>query len=107
MREALFVKQNSEKWQKYELMQTPDPDELAQRFISLTDDLAYAKTFYPQSETTAYLNGLTAHLHQSIYKNKKKSPTVLARSGNLNCLCCSKSMKNNCCVLFCLRLFLH
>ncbi len=72
MREALFVKQNSEKWQKYELMQTPGPDELAQRFISLTDDLAYAKTFYPQSKTTAYLNGLTARLHQSIYKNKKE-----------------------------------
>lgn len=72
MREALFVKQNSEKWHKYEQMQTPDPDELAQRFITLTDDLAYAKTFYPQSKTTAYLNGLTARLHQSIYKNKKE-----------------------------------
>jgi len=72
MREALFIKQNSEKWQKYEQMQTPDPDELAQRFISLTDDLAYAKTFYPQSKTTAYLNALTARLHQSIYKNKKE-----------------------------------
>lgn len=72
MREALFIKQNSAKWQKYEQLQTPDPDELAQRFISLTDDLAYAKTFYPQSKTTAYLNGLTARLHQSIYKNKKE-----------------------------------
>jgi uncharacterized membrane protein SpoIIM required for sporulation len=72
MREALFVKQNSEKWQKYEQLQTPDPDELAQRFIALTDDLAYAKTFYPQSKTTAYLNGLTSRLHQSIYKNKKE-----------------------------------
>ena len=73
MREALFIKQNSEKWQMYEQMQTQNPDELAQRFISLTDDLAYAKTFYPQSKTTAYLNGLTARLHQSIYKNKKES----------------------------------
>ena len=72
MREALFIKQNSEKWQQYEAMQTPDPDELAKRFINLTDDLAYAKTFYPQSKTTAYLNGLTARLHQSIYKNKKE-----------------------------------
>ncbi|MVN21204.1 stage II sporulation protein M [Mucilaginibacter arboris] len=72
MREALFIKQNSERWQKYEQMQTPDPDELAERFISLTDDLAYAKTFYPQSKTTAYLNGLTARLHQSIYQNKKE-----------------------------------
>ncbi|RYE25313.1 MAG: stage II sporulation protein M, partial [Sphingobacteriaceae bacterium] len=59
-------------WKQYEAMQTPDPDELAKRFISLIDDLAYAKTFYPQSKTTAYLNGLTARLHQSIYKNKKE-----------------------------------
>lgn len=72
MREALFIKQNSEKWQQFEQMQTHDPDELAQRFINLTDDLAYAKTFYPQSKTTAYLNGLTARFHQSIYKNKKE-----------------------------------
>jgi uncharacterized membrane protein SpoIIM required for sporulation len=47
-----------------------DPDELAERFIQITDDLAYAKTFYPKSKTTAYLNGLAAGLHQSIYKNK-------------------------------------
>lgn len=33
--------------------------------------MAYAKTFYPKSKTTAYLNGLAASLHQSIYKNKK------------------------------------
>jgi len=43
---------------------------LANRFIQITDDLAYAKTFYPKSKTTEYLNGLAATLHQSIYKNK-------------------------------------
>lgn len=73
MREALFVKQNSEKWNRFENDATGDPDELADRFIQITDDLAYAKTFYPKSKTTAYLNGLAARLHQSIYKNKKES----------------------------------
>src|ERR1700743_3037618 len=64
MREALFVKQNSAKWQEYENAPTSDPDELAERFVIISDDLAYAKTFY--------LNGLAAGFHQSIYKNKKE-----------------------------------
>jgi uncharacterized membrane protein SpoIIM required for sporulation len=72
MREALFVKQNSAKWHDYENTSTNDPDELAERFVIISDDLAYAKTFYPQSKTTQYLNGLAAGFHQSIYKNKKE-----------------------------------
>jgi len=72
MREALFVKQNTAKWKQYESMQTKDPDELAESFINITDDLAYAKSFYPQSNTTKYLNALAANFHQSIYKNKKE-----------------------------------
>lgn len=71
MRESLFVKQNSAKWKSYEHMHQASPDELADRFIDITNDLAYAKTFYPKSKTTAYLNGIAALLHQSIYKNKK------------------------------------
>lgn len=72
MREALFIKQNSERWKQYELNKSKDPDELADSFISITDDLAYAKTFYPNSKTTQYLNGLASGFHQSIYRNKKE-----------------------------------
>ena len=72
MREALFVKQNSEKWKSYETLKTVHPDQLAHRFIDITNDLAYAKTFYPKSQTTAYLNGIASLLHQAIYKNKKE-----------------------------------
>ncbi|QXU41107.1 stage II sporulation protein M [Pedobacter sp. D749] len=72
MREALFVKQNSEKWQHYDSMRQANPDEVANQFIEITNDLAYSKTFYPNSKTTAYLNGLAAKLHQSVYKNKKE-----------------------------------
>jgi len=71
MREPLFVKQNTAKWKSFEEGISGTPDELADRFIQITDDLAYAKTFYPKSKTTAYLNGLAATLHQSIYKNKR------------------------------------
>ena len=72
MREPLFVKQNAEKWSQFEQSSTTEPDEIAERFIKITDDLAYAKTFYPKSKTTAYLNGLASQLHQSIYKNKSE-----------------------------------
>jgi uncharacterized membrane protein SpoIIM required for sporulation len=72
MREALFVKQGSERWKNYEDLKNAEPDELAESFISITDDLAYAKTFYPKSSTTKYLNGIAATFHQGIYKNKKE-----------------------------------
>jgi len=72
MREALFVKQNSKKWQHYDSMQQASPDEVANQFIEITNDLAYSKTFYPNSKTTAYLNGLASKLHQTVYKNKKE-----------------------------------
>lgn len=75
MREAQFLKENAEKWKQYELdVDKPaDPDTYAERFIQLTDDLAYSRTFYPDSNTTRYLNGLAGKFHQKIYKNQKES----------------------------------
>jgi len=77
MREAAFVKQNEEKWEALEQSIATDhkklkPDRLAAYFVQLTDDLGYAKTHYPKSNTTVYLNNLTAKVHQSIYRNKKE-----------------------------------
>ncbi len=74
MREALFLKQNADKWKALEtaVKETASTDELAESFIELTDDLSYAKTFYPKSNTVKYLNGLAASFHQKIYKNKKE-----------------------------------
>lgn len=71
MREAAFIKKNKLKWKSFETQKPAGPDELADRFIELTDDLAYARTFYPESDTTSYLNALAGQSHQSIYKNKK------------------------------------
>jgi uncharacterized membrane protein SpoIIM required for sporulation len=72
MREALFVKQSSERWKEYENLSNADPDTLADSFIQITDDLAYARTFFPKSNTTQYLNGIAATFHQSIYRNRKE-----------------------------------
>ncbi|CAN5776433.1 stage II sporulation protein M [soil metagenome] len=74
MREAQFLKQNAEKWKQYEteLNSAIPADTTANRFVELTDDLAYARTFYPKSNTEKYLNGLAARFHQKIYRNKKE-----------------------------------
>ena len=74
MREAQFLKQNAEKWKQYEVELNTDvsTDITADRFIELTDDLAYSRTFYADSNTTRYLNGLAAQFHQKIYRNKKE-----------------------------------
>lgn len=77
MREAAFVKQNKEKWIAFEkaISRNADisPDKLADGYIHLTNDLAYAQTYYAESKTLLYLNSLASLAHQKIYKNKKES----------------------------------
>jgi uncharacterized membrane protein SpoIIM required for sporulation len=77
MREALFIKKNAQKWQEYEHFKSDDPDEMASRFTTLVDDLAYAKTFYPHSKVTKLINGHAVSIYQSIYQNKKEKYTRL------------------------------
>lgn len=72
MREGLFIKKNKDRWEKTEYMPPDDADELARDFIKLTDDLAYAKTFYPTSRVTAYINSLAARIYLGIYQNRKE-----------------------------------
>lgn len=50
----------------------PHPDRLAEIFIQLTDDLSFARTQYPKSRVTHYLNNLASKIHLEIYKNKKE-----------------------------------
>ena len=72
MREAMFIKKNAEKWKKYQETEPVNPDDASQRFITVMDDLAYAKTFYPGSKLTKWINGLAAGIYQNIYRNKKE-----------------------------------
>jgi uncharacterized membrane protein SpoIIM required for sporulation len=59
------------------LQDSVDPDEQAEKFIHLIDDLSYAKTFYPQSKTTQFINGLAAKQFQLIYQNQKRDASRL------------------------------
>lgn len=76
MREVAFLKANADKWKRFEqLVRSPqgaDPDRLADLFVQVTDDLSYARTFYPGSKTAQYLNGLAAEVHQALYRNRRE-----------------------------------
>lgn len=72
MREAMFIKKNVDKWNEYQHSETANPDETAERFITLVGDLSYSKTFYPQSKVTRWINAIAASIYLTIYQNKKE-----------------------------------
>jgi uncharacterized membrane protein SpoIIM required for sporulation len=75
MREIAFLKQNKEKWFDFEQAifgkAKKNPDEMANLYIHLVNDLSYAQTYYPKSKTTIYLNYLASQIYQKIYKTKR------------------------------------
>src|SRR3972149_4113916 len=74
MKEITFIKKNLKYWEEFEKLinqGSTNADHLSNLYINLTDDLAYAQTYFPGSETTHYLNSLAIKAHQQIYKNKK------------------------------------
>lgn len=76
MKEITFINRNKARWEKFEQqLKKPskvNPDSLADQFIQLTDDLAFARTFYPKTHTLAYLNSLSQKTHQEVYRNKRE-----------------------------------
>ncbi len=75
MREIAFIKQNKEKWLEFEQAifskSKKNPDEMANLYIQLMNDLSYAQTYYTKSKTVGYLNHLAAQIYQKIYKTKR------------------------------------
>ncbi len=72
MREGQFIRKNIEKWKKYQYEKPSHPDEMAEQFTDLVNDLGYSKTFYPNSRITHYLNTLASEIYLGIYKNKRE-----------------------------------
>jgi uncharacterized membrane protein SpoIIM required for sporulation len=83
MREIYFLRKNKGKWEKFEniLSQESDvnPDDLSELYIDTMADLSYARTFYPKSKTTIYLNQLTSKLHRAIYRNKREESSRIRK----------------------------
>ncbi|MDP5140741.1 MAG: stage II sporulation protein M, partial [Spirosomaceae bacterium] len=64
MRESTFIFRNKERWESVEDGEEKSSDELADDFVELVNDLSYAKTNYPNSKLTAYLNVLSSKLYK-------------------------------------------
>ncbi len=76
MRETVFIRQNEQKWAEYEayLNQAQiDPDHLRQMFVHITDDLAYARTFYRNRSVHFYLNGLAQRIFSRLRRGYRQS----------------------------------
>jgi uncharacterized membrane protein SpoIIM required for sporulation len=75
MREIAFIKSNKNKWLEFEQAifgkAKKNPDELANLYIQLMNDLSYAQTYYSKSKTVVYLNYLASSIYQKIYKTKR------------------------------------
>lgn len=73
MKETEFIDRNKDKWQEFEKLsqnRTKDPDKLSELFIEITEDLSYAKTFYPKRSVRVYLNYLAQKVFLSFSKSK-------------------------------------
>lgn len=75
MREVAFLKKNADKWKRYETLLkkpiTDSADVIADAYIEISNDLAFAQSNFPDSKTSAYLNDLAVKTHNVLYTNKK------------------------------------
>lgn len=74
MKETKFIEQNREKWADFEQMlreDRRDPEKLNDLFIQITDDLSYARTFYPNRSVRVFLNSLAQQVFHNIYRGRR------------------------------------
>lgn len=83
MKEIRFLNKNGDKWKKFENIiksdHFVDPDTLADLYTNMTDDLSYARTYFPRSKTVRYLNQLASKIHRTIYRNKREDTKRIRR----------------------------
>lgn len=76
MKETSFIEQNKEKWKKFQKLtenQTSDPEEIADLYSDITNDLSYAQTFYSKRTVKVYLNQLAQGIHNLVHQQRKDS----------------------------------
>lgn len=74
MRETDFIAKNKDKWAKYEkalAREQQDPELLKELYTHTTDDLSYARTFYPNRTVRVYLNGLARRTFLQLNRNRR------------------------------------
>lgn len=71
MREAEFVRLNTKKWERYEAsgqaIASLNPDHIAEIYLDVSTDLAFAQTHFAESPVTDYLERIARRFHQHVY----------------------------------------
>ncbi len=73
MKETKFIEQNQQKWAEFEEMlrdERLDPAHLNDLYVQITDDLSFARTFYPNRSVRFYLNSLAQRIFHNIYRGR-------------------------------------
>ena len=76
MKETSFIEQNKKKWQRFQQLaanDAGDPEELADLYSDITDDLSYAQTFYNRRTVRVYLNQIAQGIHNLVHKERSDS----------------------------------
>ncbi|WP_051296350.1 stage II sporulation protein M [Eisenibacter elegans] len=83
MQEAQFIQQHADKWRTFEAQlgqkQVKDPEKLANLFIAITDDLAFARTHFPQGQAVSYLNAMAGKVYQEIHQKQRFDRAAFGR----------------------------
>lgn len=74
MKEVVFVRYNIDKWTEasrlVKNLAAASPEKIADTYLDVSADLAFAQTHYPDSEIVPLLNGIALSLHNQIYGYK-------------------------------------
>ncbi len=76
LKERQFIKQSAKKWKNFELDingANQNPKKTSKLFVQITDDLSYARTFYPNRMVRKYLDGVSQVLLQRITKAERST----------------------------------
>lgn len=76
MKETSFIEQNKEKWKRFQDLaanKQGDPEEIADLYSDITDDLSYAQTFYNRRTVRVYLNQIAQGIHNLVHKERSDS----------------------------------
>jgi uncharacterized membrane protein SpoIIM required for sporulation len=76
MKETSFIEQNKLKWKKFQLLnatESSDPEEIADLYSDITNDLSYAQTFYNKRTVRVYLNQVAQGIHNQVHKQRNGS----------------------------------
>jgi uncharacterized membrane protein SpoIIM required for sporulation len=74
MRETKFIEQHKADWEHFESLLSNDnvtADELNEMYLQVSDNLSYARTFYPNRSIRIFLNQLALNIRSKLFNTKR------------------------------------